>query len=184
MIFRATPLPGAFQIELEPHTDERGGFARTFCEYEFAAHGLATRFRQANLSWNDRAGTLRGLHWQAAPHGEAKLVRCTAGAVWDVIVDLRRDSPSCLRWYATELDARRRNALYVPPGFAHGFLTLADASEVSYWMSESHAPDAARGLRWDDPRLAIAWPARPRVMSERDRALPAFEESLLYGDPS
>lgn len=180
MMFRATPLPGAFRIELEPHTDARGGFARSFCEEEFAAHGLATHFRQANVSWSERRGTLRGLHWQAAPHGEAKLVRCTAGSIWDVIVDLRRGSPTCGRWFAAELEARSRGSLYVPAGFAHGFLTLADASEVSYLMSESYAPEAARGLRFDDPALGIPWPEPPRVISERDLAHPPFSERMLH----
>lgn len=184
MIFRTTPLAGACVVELEPHADARGLFARSFCEREFAAHGLATRWPQANLSWNRKAHTLRGLHWQAAPRAEAKLVRCTAGAIHDVIVDLRRGSPTCLRWFAIELSARNRLALYVPEGFAHGFLTLADGSEVSYWMSAPHAPEAARGLRFDDARLAIDWPARPSVISERDLALPGFDEALLYEEPA
>lgn len=179
MIFRETPLAGAFVVDLEPHADERGLFARTFCEREFGAHGLATRFPQANTSWNRRAGTLRGMHWQVAPHAEAKLVRCTSGAVYDVIVDLRRGSPTCLAWFGAELSARNRTALYIPEGFAHGFLTLADETEVSYLMSRSFAPEAARGLRYDDPRLAIAWPSRPSVVSERDLGYPDFAESLL-----
>jgi dTDP-4-dehydrorhamnose 3,5-epimerase len=184
MIFRATPLPGATLVELDPHEDRRGLFARSFCDREFAAHGLATRYPQANLSWSRSKGTLRGMHWQAAPRGEAKLVRCTAGAIYDVVVDLRRGSPSCLRWFGVELSARNRIALYVPAGFGHGFLTLADESEVSYLMSESHAPEAARGLRFDDARLAIAWPSPPAEISERDLGHPGFDESLLYGDPS
>ena len=182
MIFRATPLPGAFLVELDPHVDSRGLFARSFCEREFAEHGLATRYPQGNVSWNRSRGTLRGLHWQAAPRAEAKLVRCTAGAIHDVIVDLRRGSPTRLRWFAAELDAKSRLSLYVPAGFAHGFLTLADESEVSYLMSESHAPEASRGLRFDDPRLGIAWPASPSVISEQDLGHPAFDENLLYGD--
>jgi dTDP-4-dehydrorhamnose 3,5-epimerase len=184
MIFRATPLLGAFLVELDPHVDQRGLFARSFCEREFAEHGLATRYPQGNVSWNRSRGTLRGMHWQAAPRAEAKLVRCTAGAIYDVIVDLRRGSPSCLRWFAVELSARNRNALYVPEGFAHGFLTLADETEVSYWMSESHAPEAARGLRFDDPRLAIAWPTDPTEVSERDLGHPHFDDSLLCGAPT
>ena len=184
MIFRATPLPGAFLVELDPHLDARGGFARSFCEREFAAHGLATRYPQGNVSWSRHRGTLRGMHWQAAPHGEAKLVRCTAGAIYDVIVDLRRGSPTCLRSFAAELSARSRTSLYVPEGFAHGFLTLADDSEVTYWMSASHAPEAARGLRFDDPRLGLAWPSPPAEISERDLAHPGFDERLLYEGPS
>lgn len=179
MIFRQTPLAGAFLVDLERHTDERGFFARTFCEREFAAHGLATRFPQANTSWNRHTGTLRGMHWQAAPHAEAKLVRCTSGAVFDVIVDLRRSSPTRLAWFAAELSAENRTALYIPEGFAHGFLTLADDTEVSYLMSASYAPEAARGLRYDDPRLAIRWPSAPQVVSERDRTYPDFDESVL-----
>ena len=180
MIFRTTPLAGVRVVELAPHVDERGLFARSFCEAEFAAHGLATHWPQASLSWSREAHTLRGLHWQAAPCAEAKLVRCTAGAVFDVIVDLRRGSPTCLDWFGIELGAKNRLALYVPEGFAHGFLTLADESEVSYWMSAPHAPEAALGLRFDDPRLRIPWPAPPRVISERDRGLPDFDERLLY----
>lgn len=184
MMFHTTPLADACVVELDPHVDERGLFARSFCEREFAAQGLATRYPQANISWNREAHTLRGLHWQAAPHAEAKLVRCTGGAIHDVIVDLRRGSPTCLGWFAIELSASNRKALYVPEGFAHGFLTLEDESEVSYWMSESFAPEAARGLRFDDPRLGIAWPVRPRVISERDLGYPDFEEGLLFEDPT
>lgn len=181
MIFHDTPLAGACVVELAPHLDERGGFARSFCAREFAARGLATRWPQANVSWSRAAHTLRGLHWQAAPFAEAKLVRCTAGAIHDVIVDMRRGSPTCLRWFAALLSASNRRALYVPEGFAHGFITLEDDSEVSYMMSASHAPEAARGLRFDDARLAIEWPAPPRVVSERDLGFPRFDESLLYG---
>jgi len=184
MIFRPTPLAGAFVVELDPHVDQRGLFARSFCEHEFADHGLATRYPQGNISWSRHAGTLRGMHWQATPRAQAKLVRCTAGVIWDVVVDLRRGSPTCLHWFGTELSARNRQSLYVPEGFAHGFLTLVDESEVSYWMSERHAPDAARGLRFDDTRLAIAWPARPSVISERDLGYPDFEEGLLFEDPT
>ena len=184
MFFRATPLAGAFVVELDPRVDQRGLFARTFCEREFSGRALATRYPQGSLSWSRRAGTLRGMHWQAAPRAEAKLVRCTSGAIYDVIVDLRRASPTCLHWFGIELTARNRWTLYVPEGFAHGFLTLADESEVSYWMSESHAPEAARGLRFDDPRLAIAWPAPPSVISERDLGFPDFEEGVLYEDPT
>jgi dTDP-4-dehydrorhamnose 3,5-epimerase len=179
MIFHATPLAGAFVIELSPLRDERGFFARSFCEAEFGAHGLATHYPQANVSWNERAGTLRGMHWQAPPHAEAKLVRCTAGAIHDVIVDLRRRSPTRLQWFGVELDASNRRALYVPAGFAHGFLTLADASEVSYLMSASYQAEAARGMRFDDPRIGIAWPDAPRVISARDRTYPDLSDDLL-----
>ena len=179
MIFQQTPLAGAYLVGLEPHADERGFFARTFCEREFAAHGLATRFPQANVSFNRRALTLRGMHWQVAPHAEAKLVRCTAGAIYDVIVDLRRRSASRLAWFGAELSAQRRNALYVPEGFAHGFLTLVPDTEVSYWMSASYAPEAARGVRFDDPRIGIAWPAQPALVSARDLAYPEYADGML-----
>jgi len=179
MIFQPTPLAGAYVIELEPHADERGFFARTFCEREFGARGLATRFPQANTSFNARAGTLRGMHWQAAPHAEAKLMRCTSGAIFDVIVDLRRRSPTLLRWFGVELSARNRKALYAPEGFAHGFLTLTPEAEVAYLMSASYAPEAARGARYDDPRLGIAWPAKPAVISARDLAYPDLDDGLL-----
>jgi dTDP-4-dehydrorhamnose 3,5-epimerase len=184
MIFCSTPLLGAFVVELEPHRDDRGGFARTFCEQEFAAHGLATHYPQANLSWNGTRHTLRGLHWQAAPHGEDKLVRCSAGAIHDVIVDLRHGSPTRLAWFAIELSAANRKALYVPRGCAHGFLTLRDDSEVCYWMSARHTPEATCGLRFDDPKLGIRWPAPPAVISERDLTLPAYDDALLYQEPA
>lgn len=174
MRFRPLALPGAFAIELERHEDERGFFARTFCARELAAAGLDPRLVQASLSWNARQGTLRGLHWQAAPHEETKIVRCVRGRIWDVIVDLRSGSPTCRRHLALELTADGREALYVPAGFAHGFLTLEDGCEVHYQMSEFHAPDCARGARWDDPAFAIPWPAPVAVVSERDRAWPPF----------
>jgi dTDP-4-dehydrorhamnose 3,5-epimerase len=174
---RFVPLgvPGAFLVEIEPHADERGGFARTFCAREFASRGLTSRLVQTSLSWNARRGTLRGLHWQAAPHEEAKLVRCVRGRVYDVLVDVRRASHAFRQHVAVELSADGRNAVYVPEGVAHGFLTLEDESEVHYAMSEFHAPDAARGARWDDPAFGIVWPATVEIVSERDRGWPAFE---------
>jgi dTDP-4-dehydrorhamnose 3,5-epimerase len=176
VIFRELPLAGAFLIELEPQRDERGLFARTFCEDEFRAHGLEPHVAQCNVSWNARRGTLRGLHYQAEPHAEAKLVRCARGAVFDVIVDLRRDSPSRGRWHAVELDAAGRRMLFVPAGFAQGFQTLADDTEVLYQMSTAYRPELARGIRWDDPTLSIKWPETgERIVSERDRSLPFFE---------
>lgn len=181
MRFRETELPGAFLIELEEHRDERGFFARTFCEEEFAAHGLPVRFPQANLSRNDRAGTLRGMHYNAAPHQEAKLVRCTAGAIWDAIVDLRPRSPTRLRWLGVELTAERGEALFVPEGFAHGFITLAGGTDVSYLMGRSYVAGAARGIAWNDARIGIRWPRAPAVISERDRALPTFDETAFDG---
>ncbi len=172
MIFSPTPLAGACVVELEPVADDRGFFARAFCREEFEAHGLNPQLAQSNISFNRRRGTLRGLHYQAAPYAEAKLVRCTQGAIWDVIVDLRADSPSYKRWHAVELSAENRRALYVPEGFAQGFQTLADDSEVLYLMSQFYRPDAARGLRWDDPALGIAWPIADPQLSDRDRSLP------------
>jgi dTDP-4-dehydrorhamnose 3,5-epimerase len=173
--FVELPLAGAALVELEPHLDERGFFARAYCEREFAAHGLATRFPQSNLSRNARRGTLRGMHYQAAPHREAKLVRCVRGAVYDVIVDLREGSATRLHWIARELDAVSGAALYVPPGFGHGFLTLEDDSDVFYQMGEFHVPEAARGFRWNDPAVAVRWPFEPAVMSERDRHYPDLD---------
>jgi dTDP-4-dehydrorhamnose 3,5-epimerase len=167
-------VPGAYRIEIEPHVDERGLFARTFCERELAEGGLAARIVQTSISVNVRRGTLRGLHWQTAPHEEAKIVRCVRGRIWDVVVDVRRDSPSFRRWAAVELSADERNAVYLPEGVAHGFLTLVDDCEVHYAMSTFHAPGAARGARWDDPAFAIDWPAAVELVSERDRSWPPF----------
>jgi dTDP-4-dehydrorhamnose 3,5-epimerase len=173
--FIETRLGGAYRVELEPIADERGFFARSFCRREFEARGLAAVWVQSNVSWNERKHTLRGMHYQVPPSAEAKLLRCTAGAIYDVIVDLRRDSPTRFEWVGVELDAERRTLLYVPEGFAHGFLTLCDRCEVFYEMSAPHDPAAARGVRFDDPRLRIAWPAPPAVISERDRALPLLD---------
>ncbi len=177
MRFTPTPLAGAFVIELEPHGDERGFFARSFCQEEFRAHGLEPVIAQCNVSFNRRRGTLRGLHYQVAPHREAKVVRCTRGAIWDVIVDLRASSATRHRWFAAELSGENRRALYVPPGCAHGFQTLADESEVLYQMSALHHPESARGVRWDDPQLALPWPVREAILSARDRAFPALAEA-------
>lgn len=176
MRFTPTPLPGAFVIDAEPVEDERGSFARTWCAREMEAHGLDPRLVQASVSFNRLAGTLRGMHWQAEPHGEAKVVRCTRGRIHDVILDLRPSSPSFRRWFAAELTADNRRALYVPPGVAHGFQTLEDASEVLYQMSEFHHPGSARGVRWDDPAFGIAWPpAERRTISARDLGYADFD---------
>lgn len=175
MIIRPTSLPGAVTIDVEPREDERGFFARTFCEQEFEAAGLPTRFHQSNTSFNCLAGTLRGLHFQLPPATEAKLVRCTAGAIFDVIVDLRPDAPTFRHWHGENLSAANRRALFVPAGFAHGFITLTDASEVFYMMHGVPDERLARGLRFDDPALGIHWPRPPAVMSERDRNWPAFD---------
>jgi dTDP-4-dehydrorhamnose 3,5-epimerase len=177
VIFRATPLDGAFVVEQERRRDERGFFARTFAVEELAAYGLDTRVAHMNTSFNARAGTLRGLHLQAPPYAEAKLVRATRGAIWDVAVDLRRDSPSFLRWHAVALDAHNGLAYFIPAGCAHGFVTLADDSEVLYVMSEGYAPDAAGGVRWDDPAFGVRWPEPPAggwIIAERDRTWPDF----------
>lgn len=169
-----TALPGAHVVEPQPIEDARGFFARTFCAAEFAARGLATVFVQHNTSGNIRRGTLRGLHFQRPPHQEVKVVSCLKGAVFDVIVDLRPASPTFRRWLGVELSAANRRSLYIPEGFAHGFQTLADDSEVGYLMSAMYEPGAAAGYRWDDPAFAIAWPLPPAVMSEKDRAWPPF----------
>ena len=176
MLFGATPIPGAFVIDVEPARDERGMFARTFDADAFAEHGLSAEFVQSSTSLNHRAGTLRGLHYQEGDDAECKLVRCTAGAVYDVLVDLRPDSPAHRRWHAVELSSSNRRAVYVPRGVAHGFQTLADASEVLYMIDRRYAPHAARGVRWDDAAFGIEWPEPPgeRIVSDRDRGYPDY----------
>jgi len=173
--FLPTPLAGAYLLELELLEDERGFFARSFCQNEFRAHGLDPVVAQCNVSFNRKRGTLRGLHYQAEPHAEAKLVRCTRGAVWDVIVDVRKGSPTARKWHAVELTAENRRALYIPAGFAHGFQTLADDTEVLYQISEYYHPESARGVRWDDRTLAIRWPIKDAVISPRDRTFPTLD---------
>lgn len=175
MKFVPTPLAGVYLIELEPLEDERGFFARSFCQNEFKAHGLDPVVAQCNVSFNRKRGTLRGLHYQAAPHAEAKVVRCTRGAIWDVIVDLREDSRTTRQWHAAELTAENRRAFYIPAGFAHGFQTLVDDTEVLYQMSEFYHPELARGVRWDDRTLAIRWPIKEAIISSRDRAFPRLD---------
>jgi dTDP-4-dehydrorhamnose 3,5-epimerase len=179
VIFTETRLAGAFTIDVEPHEDERGFFARVWDGEELAAHGLDARVSQSSIAYNRVAGTLRGLHFQLPPSAETKLVRCTRGAIWDVIVDLRPGSPTFLDWIGVELSAENRRTLYVPEQFAHGYQTLVDGSEVWYQMSAPYAPDAARGLRWDDTKLGIDWPhVERRVISERDLAWPDVDEAL------
>ncbi|MDN3564522.1 dTDP-4-dehydrorhamnose 3,5-epimerase [Paeniroseomonas aquatica] len=180
MIFHSTTLKDAWLIALEPRGDERGHFARTMCQTEFAKHGLATEYVQQNMSASAKAGTLRGLHFQRAPHAEAKLVRCIRGAIFDVIVDLRGDSPSYLRHEGFELSAVNQRQLYVPPGFAHSFLTLTDDAEVTYLVSSFYAPGAEGGLRYDDPALGIEWPLPVSTISEKDANWPL----LRHGDPA
>ncbi len=176
MIITPTPLPGAHLVEIERMEDERGFFARTFCSREFERHGMIPDVVQCSISYNPHKATLRGLHYQVEPHQEAKLVRCIRGEIFDVIVDLRPESETRHRWYGVALSARERNAIYVPPGFAHGFCTLEDRSEVLYQMSERFHPEAARGLRFDDPTLAIRWPLAPLHVSDRDREYPLLGE--------
>jgi dTDP-4-dehydrorhamnose 3,5-epimerase len=179
--FVPTSLDGAWVIELDRHGDERGSFARVFCEREFAQHGLPTRFPQSNVSTNRLAGTLRGMHFNVTSHWESKLVRCVRGAVHDIIVDLRPGSPTERQWLAAELTADNGRALFVPQGFAHGFVTLCDDTDVHYQMGDFYHGDAARGLRWDDPALGLVWPRRPAVISERDATYPDFDPSVLDG---
>lgn len=168
MRFREIALFGAFIIEPEPTTDERGLFARLFDTDAYCAHGLPIEFRQASTSYNERRGTLRGLHYQAEPHAEAKLVRCTSGTTFDVIVDVRAGSSSFERWRSFELSEQNRLTLFVPPGFAHGFEPLADSTEVFYQMTAPHVAAAERGIIWNDPALAISWPIPPVIISERN----------------
>jgi len=176
MRFSETALPGAYVIDIDPHADDRGFFARGFSADEFIAHGLNPVVSQTNLSHNTRAGTLRGMHYQVPPAPEAKLVRCVRGAIHDVIVDMRPDSPTRLQWIGVDLTADNHRALYVPELFAHGFLTLADDTFVTYQVSQAYTPGTERGLRYDDPALAITWPAAVTVISEKDAAWPLLEE--------
>lgn len=173
MIFTETELAGAFVLDLERREDERGFFARAWCANELAEHGLETRLVQANVSFNERKGTLRGMHMQEPPHAEVKLIRATRGAVFDVIVDLRPDSPTYRRWAGFELSAENGRAVYVPEGFAHGYQTLTDGAETFYLVSEFYAPGAERGVRWDDPAFGIEWPDPANaILSEKDASWP------------
>jgi dTDP-4-dehydrorhamnose 3,5-epimerase len=179
MKFAESPLKDAFVIELEPRLDDRGFFARAWCAKEFEAHGLNPRVVQSNVSYNRRRGTLRGMHYQVAPHEETKLVRCIRGGIYDVIVDLRPGSRTHLQWFGVELTADNRRMLYVPEGFAHGFQTLEDDTEVFYQVTEFYTPGAERGIRWDDPALGIEWPhADGRVLSPKDQSWPALSPTL------
>ncbi len=175
MIFTGTAVEGSFLLDLEPHRDERGFFARTFCAEEFRRHGLEPAVAQRSVSVSTRRGTLRGLHYQRAPYGEAKLVSCVRGGICDIVVDLRKDSPTFLAHVTAELTAANRRALYVPPGCAHGFQALEDDTEVHYQMSTPYVPEAQDGVRWDDPAFGLQWPIAGPFMSERDRSWPDFE---------
>jgi dTDP-4-dehydrorhamnose 3,5-epimerase len=177
MIFTETRLKGAYIIELEKRWDDRGFFARSWCENEFAEHNLNPRLVQCNISFNKKKGTLRGMHYQAEPRAEAKLVRCTRGTIYDVIIDLRPNSPTFKQHAGEELTAESHKMLYAPEGFAHGFQALEDNSEVFYQMSEFYAPQHSRGVRWNDPVFGIVWPIREPIMLERDRNYPDFTAS-------
>lgn len=181
MIFRETPLPGAYVIDIERLEDERGFFARTWCAREYQAHGLNPRLVQCSISFNAKKGTLRGMHYQLPPFTEAKVVRCTRGAIFDVIIDLRRESPTFRQHFGITLTPESRTMLYVPEGFAHGLLTLEDETEVLYLISEFYAPEYARGVRWNDPAFAIKWPAPVQVISARDANYPDFADAVGTG---
>ncbi len=177
MIFRATPVGGAFVIDLERRADDRGFFARTLCVREFAEHGIAGEFVQGSVSHNHRRGTLRGMHFQWPPSRENKLVRCAAGAIYDVIIDLRPESSTYLRHVGVELDASNHRGLYIPWGCAHGFLTLADGAAVTYLMTDYYQPDVAAGVRWNDPRFGVSWPEAVTEIVERDANYADFDDS-------
>jgi dTDP-4-dehydrorhamnose 3,5-epimerase len=179
MIFTETSLPGAFVIDPEPLEDTRGLFARTWCRREFEARGLETRIVQCSTSFNKTKGTLRGMHFQAPPFAETKIVRCTRGSMYDVIIDLRRGSPTFTRHLGVILTAENRKILYVPTGFAHGFQTLEDDTEVFYQISEFYSPDHSRGVRWDDPAFGIRWPDDERTIVDRDRTYPDFRPVMV-----
>jgi dTDP-4-dehydrorhamnose 3,5-epimerase len=174
MIFQETKLAGVFEIDVEPKYDERGFFARSWCQEEFEHHGLSQRLVQCSISFNPKKGTLRGMHYQTGDYAETKLVRCTRGAIYDVAIDLRPHSATFMQWMGTELTSTNRHALYIPQGCAHGFLTLADDTEVFYQISETYHPEAARGVRWNDPAFNIVWPGVVEVTSERDRTYSDF----------
>lgn len=176
MRFTSTNLEGVHIVELDRLTDDRGFFARVWCPREFEQQGLNPHVAQSNIGYSERRGTLRGMHYQIAPHEEAKLVRCTRGAVYDVAVDLRPESPTYLEWFGVELNANNARMLYVPPGCAHGYLTLADGTELFYQTSEFYERAAARGVRYDDPAFGIDWPVEIRVISEQDRSWPLMDE--------
>jgi dTDP-4-dehydrorhamnose 3,5-epimerase len=176
MTFEQTKLSGVFEVRVQPLPDPRGFFARTWCRSEFERNGLNPELVQCSVSFNTKKGTLRGMHYQAAPYSEAKLVRCTSGAVYDVVIDLRPHSPTYTQWTAVMLTSDDRNMLYVPEGCAHGFLTLADNTEVFYQISAFHEPEAARGVRWNDPAFQIIWPSPVEVISDRDQNYPDFQK--------
>lgn len=175
MIFFETKLKGACIIEIQKMEDERGFFARAWCQKEFAEHNLTPRVVQANVSFNKKKGTLRGMHYQIAPYEEAKLVRCTSGAIYDVIIDLRPDSPTYKEWTGVELTAKNYKMLYVPENFAHGFQTLLDNTEVTYQVSQFYSPGSEQGIRWNDPTFGIEWPLAIQVISDKDKNWPDYQ---------
>jgi dTDP-4-dehydrorhamnose 3,5-epimerase len=181
MIFAETPLRGLFLIDVEKKGDERGFFARAFCEKEFGAHGLVTRFVQINNSLSGQKGTLRGMHYQLPPKAETKVVRCIRGGLYDVALDLRPRSPTFGKSFGAELTAENRRMLYVPKGFAHGFLTLAPDTEAFYFVDEFYSPEHERGVRWNDPKFNISWPAEPTVLSDKDRNQRSFDAAWHLG---
>ena len=181
MIFRATNLAGAYVVDIDKFEDTRGFFARTWCQTEFENQGLISRMVQTSISFNEQKGTLRGLHFQTAPSREAKLVRVTQGAIFDVIVDLRPNSSTFLKHFSIKLDAWNRSALYIPPGFAHGFQTTENDCEIYYMMTDFYQPEYASGVRWDDPAFGIAWPEDDRIILERDRTYPDFSADMVAG---
>ncbi len=175
MIFKETKLKGAYIIEIDPIVDERGFFARSFCAKEFEKYGLNPSIAQCNISYNEKKGTLRGMHYQVPPYEEAKLVRCTRGAIYDVIIDLRPDSSTFKQWVSIELTGNNRRMLYIPEGIAHGYLTLEDHTEIVYQMSEFYHPECARGVRWNDPAFGIQWPIQPLFIVSRDESYKEFK---------
>ncbi|ETT65504.1 dTDP-4-dehydrorhamnose 3,5-epimerase [Paenibacillus odorifer] len=174
MIFHETNLKGVFEIDIQPIEDERGFFARTWCVNEFEKHGINSKFVQCNISFNKKKGTLRGMHYQSAPYGEMKLIRCIKGSIYDVIIDLRPDSLTYKNWCSVFLSENNRKMLYIPEGFAHGFQTLEDNTEVFYQMGEFYHPESARGIRWNDPTIGIEWPINDLIISEKDKTYPNF----------
>jgi dTDP-4-dehydrorhamnose 3,5-epimerase len=180
VIFAPTRLEGAYLVDIEPHGDERGFFARAYCAREFEQHGISPRFVNANISHNVLKGTLRGMHYQRAPYAEIKVVRCTRGGIFDVIVDLRPQSPTLGEWIGAELTADNHRMLVVPEGFAHGFVTLVDDTEVTYQVSEFFTPEAEGGVRWDDPAFGIEWPVEVRVVSDKDRSWPPYVHPRVH----
>ncbi len=178
MLFLETPLKGAFIIELEKKEDSRGFFARAFCKHEFEKYKLNANIVQANNSFSLKKGTLRGMHYQVPPSAEDKIIRCIRGSLYDVIIDLRVDSPTHCQWFGIELSAENRKMLYVPKGFAHGFITLEDNTEAFYLVTEFYSPEHERGIRWNDPKFNIKWPINPIIISEKDNNYPYFDDSM------